>query len=153
MLEPVSADRRLLESLEFVRANATRASELIGDEYTAEEDVIDERRDLHGHGAQARGRVLRAQLVRSSGPIASSWLATGPSFSQTALITSGEGRSSPNPGEVDQVELVSERVAEEPTGRIRGGQADGQALRARSFSSASWTRSAASCGLPANTWP
>lgn len=42
VLEPASADRRLLEALEFVRANATRTSELIGDEYTAEEDVVDE---------------------------------------------------------------------------------------------------------------
>ncbi|MEU7748062.1 hypothetical protein [Nonomuraea sp. NPDC049158] len=42
VLEPASADRRLLEAQEFVRANATRTSELIGDEYTAEEDVGDE---------------------------------------------------------------------------------------------------------------
>ncbi|TMR26277.1 hypothetical protein [Nonomuraea zeae] len=42
VLEPASADRRLLEALEFVRANATRTSELIGDEYTVEEDVVDE---------------------------------------------------------------------------------------------------------------
>ncbi|MGW4795746.1 hypothetical protein ACWEPC_25355 [Nonomuraea sp. NPDC004297] len=32
VLEPASTDRRLLEALEFVRANATRTSELIGDE-------------------------------------------------------------------------------------------------------------------------
>ncbi|MDX3101706.1 hypothetical protein ACIBO5_24245 [Nonomuraea angiospora] len=40
--EPAGADRRLLQALESVRADATRTSELIGDEYTAEEDVVDE---------------------------------------------------------------------------------------------------------------
>ncbi|MFC3986585.1 hypothetical protein [Streptosporangium jomthongense] len=42
VLEPASADRRLLEALQFVRVNATRTSEFIGDEYTVEEDVVDE---------------------------------------------------------------------------------------------------------------
>jgi hypothetical protein len=42
VLEPATSDRKLLDALEFVRANATRTSELIPDTYTAEEEVVDE---------------------------------------------------------------------------------------------------------------
>ncbi|TDC90959.1 DUF4158 domain-containing protein [Nonomuraea deserti] len=42
LLEPATTDRKLLAALEFVRAHATRTSELIGDEYVAEQEVVDE---------------------------------------------------------------------------------------------------------------